>query len=128
MIRILGITIPEEKKVFIAITYIYGIGPYRSAKILSSASINPDKRAKDLTVEEINKIQEFVEKNYKTEGNLRREVQGHIKRMKEIQCYRGTRHQKRLPVRGQRTKTNSRTVRGSAKKQVGGNKKKLTKK
>lgn len=126
MVRILGTNIPEEKKVFIALTYVYGVGPHRSDKILAATKISPDKKAKELSADEVKKIQEFVEKNYKIEGDLRREKQSHIKRMKDIGCYKGTRHQKRLPVRGQRTKTNSRTIRGNVRKQAASGKRKLT--
>jgi small subunit ribosomal protein S13 len=116
MIRILGVNIPEDKKVFISLTYIFGIGLHRSKKILEIANISPDKKVKELSADEIGRIQGIIEKNYKTEGDLRREISGNIRRLKDIGSYRGTRHSKRLPVRGQRTSTNSRTVRGGGRK------------
>lgn len=111
--RVSGVSIPKQKKVGIALTYIYGIGPTRAANILSVTGVSPDVRVKDLNQEQEDKIRAIVEKQYKTEGDLRREVGGNIKRLKDIKCYRGTRHTKRLPSRGQRTKTNSRTTRGN---------------
>jgi small subunit ribosomal protein S13 len=111
--RISGVTIPSNKKVEIALGYIYGIGLTRSQEILAVVKIDPLKRVKDLTQEEEDKIRTLVEKQYKTEGDLRREVASNIKRLKDIKCYRGLRHIKHLPTRGQRTKTNSRTVRGN---------------
>jgi len=114
-IRIGGVTIPQDKRIEIALTYIYGIGRTSAKKILESVKIDKNKRAKDLTADEENKLREFIQKNYKIEGDLKREVLGNIKRFKEIKCYRGIRHEKRLPSRGQRTKTNSRTVRGNVR-------------
>jgi len=114
-IRIGGVTIPQDKRMEIALTYIYGIGRTTANKILNSLKINKNTRAKDLTAEDENKLREFIQKNYKIEGDLKREVMGNIKRLKEIKCYRGLRHEKRLPSRGQRTKTNSRTVRGNVR-------------
>lgn len=111
--RASGVTIPKEKKVIVALTYIYGIGQTSAKKILAAAQIGEDIRVKDLTEQQEDKIRSIVEKQYKTEGDLRREVQSNIKRLKDIKCYRGIRHFKRLPARGQRTKTNSRTVRGN---------------
>jgi small subunit ribosomal protein S13 len=112
-IRIAGVNIPIEKKAAIALTYIYGIGNTRSQKILADAKVDPETRMKDLKETEINILREIVEKKFTVEGDLRREVSSNIKRLKEINCYRGTRHTKHLPLRGQRTKTNSRTVRGN---------------
>ena len=112
-IRIAGVNIPMEKKAAIALTYIYGIGNTRSLKILAEAKVDVEARMKDLKEAEVNVIREIVEKKYTVEGDLRREVSSDIKRLKEINCYRGTRHTKHLPLRGQRTKTNSRTVRGN---------------
>jgi len=112
-IRIAGVNLPVEKKADIALTYIYGIGNTRSRKILAEANVNTETRLKDLKESEINAIREIVEKKNTVEGDLRREVASNIKRLKEINCYRGTRHTKHLPLRGQRTKTNSRTVRGN---------------
>lgn len=111
--RISGINIPKEKKVIISLTYVFGIGPTLSKKILAQTKVSGDKRVKDLTQEEQDLIREVVEKKYKTEGDLKREIGANIKRLKDIKCYRGIRHSRRLPVRGQRTKTNSRTVRGN---------------
>jgi len=112
-IRIAGVNIPMEKKAAIALTYIYGIGNTRSLKVLAEAKVDAEARMKDLKEAEVNVIREIVEKKYTVEGDLRREVSSDIKRLKEINCYRGTRHTKHLPLRGQRTKTNSRTVRGN---------------
>lgn len=111
--RVAGITIPREKKVIISLTYVYGIGPTKAKKILSTAQIDENIRVKDLTTDQEDKIRTIIEKQHKTEGDLRREVGANIKRLKDIKCYRGSRHTKHLPVRGQRTKTNSRTVRGN---------------
>ena len=115
MARIAGTDLPREKRVEIGLTYIYGIGRSRSNKILTKTGINPDTRVKDLTDDEINKIREEIDKNYKVEGDLRREIGFNIKRLKEIGCYRGLRHRRGLPVRGQRTKTNARTRKGPRK-------------
>lgn len=115
MARIAGVDIPKEKRVEISLTYIFGIGKTRSNKILANTGINPDKRVKDLTDDEINLIREQIEKNYKVESDLKREVALNIKRLSEIGCYRGIRHRKNLPVRGQRTKTNARTRKGPRK-------------
>ncbi len=115
MARIAGVDIPNNKRVEIALTYIYGIGRKSSNDILARTGIDPDKRAKDLTEDEIAKLRDEIENNYTVEGDLRREVALNIKRMVEINCYRGIRHRKGLPVRGQRTKTNARTRKGPAK-------------
>ena len=115
MARISGVDIPNQKRVEIALTYIYGIGLTSSQKILAKTGIDPDKRAKDLTEDEISKLRDEIENHYKVEGELRREVALNIKRLVEIKCYRGIRHRKGLPVRGQRTKTNARTRKGPAK-------------
>jgi len=123
MPRIAGVNIPEEKRVAIALTYIYGIGRNAAGQILRATKINPDKRAKELSQEELARLREWVEKNYRLEGELRREIQTNIKRLKEIGSYRGMRHAKHLPVRGQRTRTNSRTVRGNVRKTVGSGRK-----
>ena len=125
--RISGVTLPANKRIEVALTYIYGVGVTLSKKTLAAAKINPDTRTKDLADEDINRLREYVEKNFKTEGELRREVMGNIKRLKEIGSYRGSRHAKGLPVRGQRTKTNSRTVRGNVRKTMGSGKRKLEK-
>jgi len=123
MPRIAGVNIPENKQVLIALTYIYGIGLALSRKILIQAGIEFQKRAKDLTPEEVNRLKEIIEKNYKIEGELKREVMMNIKRLKDIGAFRGIRHIKGLPVRGQRTRTNTRTVRGNVKKTVGSGRK-----
>ena len=115
MARISGVDIPNQKRVEIALTYIYGIGVTSSQKILAKTGIDPDKRAKDLTEDEISKLRDEIENHYKVEGELRREVALNIKRLVEIKCYRGIRHRRGLPVRGQRTKTNARTRKGPAK-------------
>ncbi|NCO15310.1 30S ribosomal protein S13 [Candidatus Wolfebacteria bacterium CG18_big_fil_WC_8_21_14_2_50_39_7] len=125
--RLVGINIPDNKRIVIALTYVYGIGHSLADQILKSAKIDLNKRAKDLTSEEINRIKEIIERSYKIEGELRQIVKQNIGRLKEIQCYRGIRHLKRLPTRGQRTKTNSRTVRGNVRKTVGSGKRKLEK-
>ena len=115
MARIAGVDIPNNKRVEIALTYIYGIGRKSSNDILAKTGIDHDKRAKDLTEEEIAKLRDEIENSYTVEGDLRRDVALNIKRMVEINCYRGIRHRKGLPVRGQRTKTNARTRKGPAK-------------
>ena len=115
MARIAGVDIPNNKRVEIALTYIYGIGRKSANDILARTGINPDTRAKDLTEEEVAKLRDEIENSYTVEGDLRREVALNIKRMVEINCYRGIRHRKGLPVRGQRTKTNARTRKGPAK-------------
>jgi len=118
MARISGIELPKNKRIEIALTYIYGIGVKTSQRILNEAEVNPDKRVKDLTEEEVSKIQQIIQKGVKVEGELRREIQQSIRRLQEIGCYRGYRHKLRLPVRGQRTRTNARTRKGK-KKTVG---------
>lgn len=122
--RLLGINIPDNKKLPIALTYSYGIGRSLAQKIVIGAKLDPNKRAKDLTPEEVNKIKEYVEKYHKVEGELRQVLRLNINRLKEIQSYRGVRHVRRLPVRGQRTKTNSRTIRGNMRKTVGSGRRK----
>lgn len=124
--RIAGITIPENKRLEIGLTAIYGIGRMRAHAILKKANVDFGVRPKALTPQEENSIRELVEK-YEIEGNLKRMVAGNIKRLKDIQSYRGTRHSKHLPARGQRTKTNSRTVRGNVRKTMGSGKRKLEK-
>lgn len=115
MPRIVGVDIPKEKRVEIALTYVYGIGRSLSNKILKVANINPDKRAKDLSEEEVARISTILQKDYKVEGDLRREISANIKRYIDIGSYRGFRHRRGLPVRGQRTKTNARTRKGPRK-------------
>lgn len=118
MPRILGLDIPKEKCIVIALTYFYGIGRTLSNRILQEAQVNPDKRAKDLTEEEISKIAAIIQKKYKVEGDLKRELAQNIKRLIDIGSYRGSRHRRSLPVRGQRTRTNARTRKGK-KRTVG---------
>lgn len=115
MPRISGVDIPNEKRVLVSLTYIFGIGPQSAAKILRETNVNPNVRAKDLTEEELKKIATEIEQKYTVEGSLRRLVQSNIQRLKDIGCYRGLRHRRGLPVRGQRTKTNARTRKGKAK-------------
>ena len=115
MARIAGVDLPNEKRVEIGLTYIFGIGLTTSKQILAATGINPDTRAKDLTEDEVAKLRDEIERSYTVEGDLRRDVALNIKRMVEINCYRGIRHRKGLPVRGQRTKTNARTRKGPAK-------------
>lgn len=112
-VRIAGVNIPNDKRVEIALTYIHGVGRMRSNKVLAEAKVNKDTRVKDLKENEVNTLREIIEKKYTVEGDLRREVASNIKRLKEIGCYRGLRHIKHLPVRGQSTKNNNRTVRGN---------------
>ena len=115
MARLAGVDLPREKRVEIGLTYIFGIGLTSSKKILEKTGINPDTRVKDLTDDDVAKLREIIENEYTVEGDLRREIAYDIKRMKDIGCYRGIRHRKGLPVRGQRTKTNARTRKGPAK-------------
>ncbi len=124
--RILGITVPDEKRLEIGLTCLYGIGVSTARKILKQVSIDVGKKAKDLTEAEENKIRAIIE-GMKIEGNLKREISANIKRLKDIKTYRGVRHMKRLPVRGQRTKTNSRTVRGNVRRTMASGKRKESK-
>jgi len=112
MARIAGVDLPREKRVEIGLTYIYGIGLSRSKQILKDTGVNPDKRVKDLTDDEIAKLRDYIDKNFKVEGELRAEISRNIKRLIDIRCYRGLRHLRGLPVRGQRTRTNARTRKG----------------
>jgi small subunit ribosomal protein S13 len=123
MPRIAGVEIPENKKIWVALTYIYGIGRTLSWKILREVKINPELKAKDLKPDELNRLKEIIEKNYKIEGELKREKLMNIKKLKDIGCWRGLRHIKGLPVRGQRTRTNTRTVRGNVRRTVGSGRK-----
>jgi len=120
--RIAGVDLPREKRVEIGLTYIYGIGLTTATQILTETGVNPDTRVRDLTEEETVKLREYIDKNLKIEGDLRREVSQNVKRLMEIGSYRGLRHRKGLPVRGQRTHTNARTRKGP-RKQIGGKKK-----
>jgi len=127
MARIAGVDLPRDKRVEIALTYIYGIGRKTSNDILKMAGVNPDTRVKDLTEAEIGRLREIIDRNYRVEGDLRREIAMNIKRLTEIGCYRGIRHRRNLPVRGQRTRTNARTKRGP-RKTVAGRKRSRAKK
>ena len=120
--RINGVDLPREKRVEIGLTYIFGIGRTRATKICAETGVDPSTRVKDLTEDEVTKIRDFIDANYTTEGDLRREVRQNVSRLMEIGCYRGLRHRKGLPVRGQRTHTNARTRKGK-KRQIGGKKK-----
>ncbi len=123
--RIVGVNIPDNKYTPVALTYLYGVGLARARAMVAATGIDPMKRAKDLTPEEVTKIQAFLEKRYKVEGELRQIVRQNITRLKDIKAYRGIRHLRRLPVRGQRTKTNSRTIRGNVRKTAGSGKRKV---
>jgi small subunit ribosomal protein S13 len=123
MVRIAGINIPDEKRIIIALTYIYGIGQSTSGKILAKLEIDENIRAKNLSADDVNKLRDEIEKKYRIEGEKRHEVKMNVRRLKEIGCYRGVRHQKGLPVRGQRTKTNTRTVRGNVRRTMGSGRK-----
>lgn len=127
MARIAGVSIPTDKRVVISLTYIYGVGPTTAKKVLAKANVDESIRVKELTTDQVNTIRQIVEKEYRVEGDLRREVLGNIKRLKEIKSYRGIRHMKRLPARGQRTKTNSRTVRGNVRRTAGSGRRIVTK-
>lgn len=122
MARIAGVDLPRDKRIEVSLTYIFGIGRSSSRKILADAGINPDTRVKDLTEEEVSKLREIIEKEYHVEGDLRRQVNMDIKRLMDLGCYRGIRHRRGLPVRGQNTKTNARTRKGP-KRTAGGKKK-----
>ena len=122
MARLVGVDLPRDKRIEVGLTYIYGIGLTTSKKILAETGINPDTRTNDLTEEDLVKLRDYIQNNIKVEGDLHREVSQNIKRLTEIGCYRGLRHRKGLPVRGQRTHTNARTRKGP-RKQIGGKKK-----
>ena len=115
MARIAGVDLPRDKRIEIGLTYIYGIGRKSATHIIAATGVNPDTRVRDLTDEDASKLREYIEKNYRVEGDLRRDIAFDIKRLIEIQCYRGIRHRKGLPVRGQRSKTNARTRKGPKK-------------
>lgn len=122
MARLVGVDLPREKRIEVGLTYIYGIGLTTSKKILAETGVNPDTRVNDLTEDELSKLRDYIQANLTTEGDLHREVSQNIKRLMEIGCYRGLRHRRGLPVRGQRTHTNARTRKGP-KRQIGGKKK-----
>ncbi|MFA6158857.1 MAG: 30S ribosomal protein S13 [Candidatus Paceibacterota bacterium] len=126
--RILGITLPDEKRIEIALTTLFGIGRSRAQKILKDAKVSLEKKAKEVTADEENAIRKIIETSFKIEGDLKREVSANVKRLKDIKAYRGIRHQRSLPVNGQRTKTNSRTRRGNTRKTMGTGRKAETKK
>ena len=126
MARIAGVDVPREKRIEIALTYIFGVGLPTSQKILAQANVNPDTRVRDLTEEQVNRLRDIIDRRYKVEGDLRREVATNVKRLQEIGSYRGLRHRRNLPVRGQRTKTNARQRRGP-KRTVGARRKTPTK-
>jgi small subunit ribosomal protein S13 len=123
--RIAGINIPDDKRIEVALTYIYGVGPMVSKDILAETGVNPDMRAKELNSSDISKIKDVLDNKYKTEGELRTGIKQNIARLKNIQSYKGARHSRKLPVRGQRTKTNSRTVRGNIRKTATSGKRKV---
>ena len=122
MARLVGVDLPRDKRIEIALTYIYGIGLTTSKKILAETGVNPDTRVKDLTEDDLSKLRDYIQEHLKVEGDLHREVSQNVKRLMEIGCYRGLRHRRGLPVRGQRTHTNARTRKGP-RKQIGGKKK-----
>lgn len=126
-VRLAGVVLPNNKRVAVGLTYVYGIGRSTASKILTAAKINADTRVKDLTETEVAALRPLIEKQLKVEGELRRELMMNIKRLKEISSYRGTRHTKRLPVRGQRTRTNSRTIRGNVRRTMGSGRRTLEK-
>jgi small subunit ribosomal protein S13 len=125
MARIAGVNLPINKRIEASLPYIYGIGPTLTKKILTETGINPDTRTKDLTEQEVAQLRDIIEKTYKVEGSLRQQILMDIKRLKEIGSYRGSRHIKHLPARGQRSKTNSRTIRGNVRKAAGSGRKKV---
>jgi small subunit ribosomal protein S13 len=128
MARVLGVDLPREKRVGIGLTYIFGIGRSRAQEILEMAGVDPDTRVRDLTEQEVSALTSAIQQDYKLEGELRREISANVKRLVDIGTYRGLRHRRGLPVRGQRTRTNARTRKGPTKSAVAGRKKKLSKK
>lgn len=123
--RIFGVNIPDNKRIEVSLTYLYGVGPAVSKRALAAAKVGVDKKAKDLTADEVLRIQNFLEKSYPVEGELRQLIKRNIGRLKDLGTYRGSRHARRLPARGQRTRTNSRTVRGNVRKTAGSGKRKV---
>lgn len=121
----MGVNIPDNKRIEVSLTYLYGVGSALARRILLKTAIDMNKRAKDLKPIEVSKLKEYIEKNYKVEGELKQQIRQNISRLKDIKAYRGLRHLKRLPVRGQRTRTNSRTVRGNVRKTAGSGKRKV---
>ena len=128
MARIAGVSIPDDKRIVIALTYIYGIGLSRSQKVLADLKLNEDTRTKELGEADVNKLKDYIEKNFTIEGELKHQKQMNIRRLKDIGCYRGIRHTKGLTVRGQRTRTNTRTVRGNVRKTAGSGRRKAAEK
>lgn len=128
MARIAGVSIPDDKRIVIALTYIYGIGLSKSKEVLESLKLSPDTRTKDLSEADVNKLKDYIEKNFTIEGELKHQKQMNIRRLKDIGCYRGIRHMKGLTVRGQRTRTNTRTVRGNVRKTAGSGRRKAAEK
>jgi len=128
MARIAGVSIPDDKRIVIALTYIYGVGPSRSKEVLTALKLNPDTRTKDLAESEVNSLKDYIEKNFTIEGELKHQKQMNIRRLKDIGCYRGIRHMRGLTVRGQRTRTNTRTVRGNVRKTAGSGRRKAAEK
>jgi small subunit ribosomal protein S13 len=128
MARIAGVSIPDDKRIEIALTYIYGIGHSRSKDVLAALKLSPNTRTKELSESEVNKLKDYIEKNFTIEGELKHQVQMNIRRLKEIGCYRGIRHQRGLPVRGQKTRTNTRTIRGNVRKTAGSGRRKAAEK
>src|SRR5713226_6137815 len=126
MARIAGVDLPRDKRVEVALSYIFGVGPSRARQALEATKVSPDTRVRDLTEEEVTRLRDYIDRNYKVEGDLRRDIAMDIRRLVEIGSYRGLRHKKNLPVRGQRTRTNARTRKGP-KRTVGSGKRKLTK-
>jgi small subunit ribosomal protein S13 len=126
MARIAGVDLPRDKRVEVALTYIFGVGLPRAQQVLAATKVSPDTRVRDLTEEEVTRLRDYIDRNYKVEGDLRRDIAMDIRRLVEIGSYRGLRHKKNLPVRGQRTRTNARTRKGP-KRTVGSGKRKLTK-
>lgn len=127
MARIAGVTLPNNQQIWVALTAIHGIGRSLAYRILAQAKIESARKTSELSEGDVQRLRELIEKQYRVEGDLRREVLSHIKRLKDIGCYRGSRHAKRLPARGQRTKTNSRTVRGNVRRTMGSGRRKLEK-
>ena len=128
MARIAGVSIPDDKRIVIALTYIYGVGLSRSKEALADLKLNPDTRTKDFSENDVNKLKDYIEKNFTIEGELKHQKQMNIRRLKDIGCYRGIRHMKGLTVRGQRTRTNTRTVRGNVRKTAGSGRRKAAEK
>lgn len=128
MARIAGVSIPDDKRIEIALTYIFGVGRTRSKQVLAALKLNPDTRTKDLSEADVNKLKDHIEKNFTIEGELKHQVQMNIRRLKDIGCYRGIRHMRGLTVRGQRTRTNTRTVRGNVRKTAGSGRRKAAEK